>query len=65
MTTGEIHDAIQNCPGMDASQMTMLIIMEKMNMKIAELEMRLCAAERSAHRAAEIAGCLANGIQPD
>lgn len=65
MTTDQIHDAIQNVGMIEGHIGSVLVIIDQMNSKIAELEARLEEVKHDAWRANNIASCLANGIQPD
>lgn len=63
-----IHHMIQNCPliaGHEDEMNKMLNIMERLNDRIARLEIKLDAMDKEQRRAANVASCLANGIVPD
>lgn len=65
MTTEEIKDAIEEFRTSDPAILKLLGLLETMNGNIGALEKRLQQQDRELSRAANIASCLANGIQPD
>lgn len=66
MSTEEIHDMIQNLDSGDPQVIYHIgAILERLNNKIGALEAQLDRAESTARSAANVASCLANGIQPD
>lgn len=68
MSEKEIDICISECRrtnNLNQAEMDLLEICQRLNVRLSELEKRFEDAEAGNRRTANIASCLANGIQPD